>query len=466
MSKMVFRFLVGRMAKFFGRSTNLLFFTSLYREMFKELVDISGNETEASRILKMIGIHGTFESGKRQITLLRMFPNDPVKIMEYLDVIWYVIFGIKLDEYELSKVPREGFPFPDLIFHISKCPICGGYGSSPLDSVDCNKIQSSESYYATGLVGMLEETANFILESKKNEYRIQMQETKCFCRGDNELELHCRIVPKSEFAQDIQHLDKSLQRPFLLESDLNPTEDLLSKPFDVIKEKVVSLVQDKMQMTTFEFMEYFRNYEEEVVKIVGFLLIHLVNENGRVIEKACENESIAKLIGHVYNNSVEMTKLTLPFDVLNDYKKLIVELLTDIAPSDMIERFNVFEPTDLVHLFYEGVKKALSDLGVNFEGLKSNIWEEMEMHKVLNNVSDPKKNPDLTEEQKQEQIDIKMQLIQEIFMLLMGVSVIPTRILLSSLHGTAKSIFSSGGESVSTIRDRALAVLELIEKLK
>ncbi len=457
---------MGRTGKFFGRTTNLLFFTSLYREMYKELVDITNNETLASQVLKNIGIHGTFESGKRQITVLRMFPNDPVKIMEYLDVIWFVIFGTKLDEYELIKVPLEGTNYPDLVFHISKCPICGGYGTSSLDSVDCNKIQSSESYYATGLVGMLEETANLILEIKKNDYRIQMQETQCFCRGDDELELKCHIVHKSEFNQDIKHLDEALQRPFLLDSDIKSTDDILTRPLDAIKEKLISLIQDKMQMSTLEFMEYFQGYEEDVVKIVGFLFIHLLNESGRVIEKACETESIAKLIGHVYNSSIEMTKLTIPFDVLNDYKRLIVELMTDIAPLEMIYRFNGIEPIDFIHLFYEGVKKALTDLGVNFEGLKSNIWEEMDMKKVLSNAPNSKNTSELTEEQKQEQLDLKIELIHEVFSLLTGLFVLPSRIFISSLHGAARSIFSSSEESTQLFAIHALKVLELIEKLK
>ena len=366
----------------------------------------------------------------------------------------------------MIKIPQEGKYYPDLVFHISKCPICGGYGSSPLDSVNCNNIQPSESFYATGLVGMLEETANFILELKKNDYRIQMQETKCFCRGDDELELKCYVLHKSEFSKNIKNLDEGLQRPFLLESEIKSTNDILSKPLDAIKEQLISLIQDKLQMTTFEFMEYFQGYEEEVVKIVGFLIIHLFNENGRIIEKACETESIAKLIGHIYNSSIEMTKLTLPFDVLNDYKRLIVELLTDIAPTEMIEKFNGIEPTEIIHLFYEGIKKALTDLGVNFEGLKSNIWEEMDMKKVLSSTPNSKQDKELPEEQRQDQIDLKIQLIQEISMLLMGLSVIPSRIFLSSFHGATRSIFSSGEESASSIRDRALKVLELIEKLK
>ncbi len=463
---MVFRFLVGRTAKFFGRNTNLLFFTSLYREMFKELVEITRDETKASRILKMIGIHGTFESGRRQITVLRMFPNDPVKVMEYLDIIWYVIFGTKLDEYELEKIPKEGKNHPDLVFHITKCPICGGYGTSPLDSIDCNKIQSEESYYATGLVGMLEETANFILELKRNDYRILMQETKCFCRGDEELELICKIIHKSEFSQDIEKMDESLRRPFLDDSEIEIGDEIFSKPFNAIKEQLVSLIQDKMQMSTFELMEYFRGYEEDVVRILGFMGVHILNENGRLIEKACENDSLAKLLGHIYNNSVETANLVLPFDILDDYKKVIVEFLTDISPPDMIVKFNSIEPAEFIRLFYEGVKKALLDLGVNFTELKSNIWEEMEIHKTVEKITDSKEIESLSEEKKREQANNRLQLIQELYLLMVNIFSIPNKIFLTSMHATAKSLVTLGKENTPILREQISQVLDLIEKLK
>ncbi|MBN2155096.1 MAG: hypothetical protein JW776_03565 [Candidatus Lokiarchaeota archaeon] len=459
---MVFRFLVGRTAKFFGRSVNLLFFTLLYREMYKEIVEVTGNETQASQILKMIGLNGTFESARRQMTVLRMFPNDPVRVMETLDIIWFVIFGTKLDEYELQKIPREGEKYPDLIFRISKCPICGGYGSSPLDSVDCNKIQPEESFYATGLVGMLEETANFILELKKNDYRILMQETKCFCRGDDVLELKCHIVHKSELNQDIQQLDSALKRPFLMDSDFDNADDILSRPLDAIKKQLVIVIEEKMEMSSYEFMEYFKNYEKDVIRIIGFLLVHIFNENGRIIEKTCEKEAIAKLIGHLYNNSIKVTELTLPLDIVQDYKATIIELLTDIAPPEILDKFNEIPPEEMIQLFYEGIKKALLDLGVNFDGLKSNIWEEMEVDRIFGDGNEKSK---ISEEEKQEQIRVKTQLIQEVFLLLMGIVAIPNKIILSSIHGTAKSIFSSSGDSISHIRDQAAKVLDLIDRL-
>jgi hypothetical protein len=425
--------------------------------MFKELVEITKDETEASQILKMIGIHGTFESGKRQVSVLRMFPNDPIKVMEYLDVIWYVIFGTQLDEYELVKIPYEGKKYPDMIFNISKCPICGGYGTSPLDSINCSKIHPDESNYATGLVGMLEETTNFILELKKNEFRVVMHETKCFCKGDNTLELKCHIVHMSEFNQRIELLDEILQRPFLLDSEINQTKELLSKPMDAIKEQLKILIQDKLNMSSFDLVEYFRDYEEDAIKIIGFLLIHIANENGRLIEKACENVSIAKLIGHVYNNSVEMAKLTLPFEVLEDYKKYILDFLADLAPSDVLERFSAFKPMEVIELFYEGIKKGLIDLGVDFEGLKSNIWEEMEIHKKL-----PQNQ---TNEDSQETLKIKMELLQEMSEFIMGVLGVPSRLILSSIHGSFKSILSSSEFSFTVMREKAMKVLELINKL-
>jgi hypothetical protein len=434
--------------------------------MYKELVDITGKETKASHILKLIGIHGTFESGRRQIAVLRMFPNDPVKVMEYIDIIWYVIFGAKLDEYELEKIVRTGKKYPDLVFHISKCPICGGYGSSPLDSIDCNKIEPEESFYATGLVGMLEETANFILELKKNDYRILMKETKCFCRGDSELELYCNIMHKSEFNKTIQNMDESLNIPFLEDSEIEESGDLLSKPLEALKEQIISSIQDKLQMSTYDVMEYFQGYEEDVVRIIGFMGVHLLNENGRVIEKVCENESFSKLIGHIYNNSLEMAKLTLPFEVIEDYKKFIIDILTDVAPPDIIDHFTSIPPTILINLFYEGVKKALIDLGTNFEGLKRNIWEEMEVHRILNPSSNEKDGKSLTEEEKKEKIKLQMDLLQQLSILLMGIMAFPNKIFLSTLHSSAKSVISAGKENTSTLREQITSVLELIEKLK
>ena len=76
------------------------------------------------------------------------------------------------------------------------------------------------------------------MELKKNEYRVEMQETKCFCQGDSVLELYCHIIPKSEFGQDMNTLDEILQHPFLLDSEINATDELLTKPRDALKEQV------------------------------------------------------------------------------------------------------------------------------------------------------------------------------------------------------------------------------------
>jgi hypothetical protein len=221
-----------------------------------------------------------------------------------------------------------------------------------------------------------------------------------------------------------------------------------------------------MQISTYDLMEYFQGYEEDVIRIIGFMGVHLLNENGRVLEKACENESFAKLIGHVYNNSIEMAKLTLPFEVIEDYKKMVIEILTDVAPSEMIDHFTSIPPISLIDLFYEGVKKGLVDLGVNFEGLKQNIWEEIEIQKVLNGKNKNQDAKSLSEEEKQEHIKLQMELLQQLSMLLMGIMAFPNKIFLSTLHSSAKSVVSAGKESATTFREQITNVLELIEKLK
>ena len=95
----MFKFVVSRTAKLVGRNVNSIFYTSTYREIFKELFEISKNETEAAIDLKNIGKKAAFESANRQETIMKMFPNDPIKILGYLDILWQTLFGAKLDEY-------------------------------------------------------------------------------------------------------------------------------------------------------------------------------------------------------------------------------------------------------------------------------------------------------------------------------------------------------------------------------
>ncbi|MHA1819251.1 MAG: hypothetical protein ACTSU2_13415 [Promethearchaeota archaeon] len=463
---MVFKFLVGRVAKLVGRKVPTPFYMILYREIYKEILDITRDETKAARIMKEIGIRGTLESSQRQEQVLRLFPNDPKRVMEYLPIIWQTLFGTKMDDYKVLQEEVEDSDYPAIIYQIAKCPVCGGYSSAPEDTINVKKIKHGNSYYAAGTVGMLEEVANFILETRGNPYRINITETKCFCRGDNMMELYCKVLPleksKTEEEEDIR-----MKRPPTIDIDLDKLEELFTKPLDSIKEQFTKLVKEKLDMTPDELLDHFRNYEQDLIKIMGFLLIHLINENGRIIEKLVRNEAIAKVIGHLYKLSYEMSDLYMPREVIVDYQNLFIEFMMGLAPDEMVDSFKRIPAAEMTDLFYEGVKKALQDLGVNFDGLKRNIWEELEIQNALEKPPfESKSEEELTEEERKKRAEIKLRIIQEIFMLLNNLIGLPTKVFISGTHSMAKSMVSASGDMFTNIRNHIENIFDLAEQLK
>ena len=63
------QWLLKKITKIFGRSTNSLFYTLLYREILKEIHEITENEEDSLLILREIGRRATFESCDRHSTI-------------------------------------------------------------------------------------------------------------------------------------------------------------------------------------------------------------------------------------------------------------------------------------------------------------------------------------------------------------------------------------------------------------
>ena len=466
---MAFKFLVGRAAKMVGRNVNSVFFTTLYREIFKEVFDLTNDEEKTVQIVKQLGILGTSESAHRQESLMRLFPGTPKRIMEYFDVIYYVIFGTKLDNFSLEYIEVEGHEFADMVLNIEKCAICGGYGSLPEDTFDCTKIPEGNTAFAAGLVGMLQETANFILHIKESPYQIIITETKCFCRGDSYQQLYCKVIPREKIEDELKKesfSEKNHKSP-IIDVDFDHIEEVLTKPLKTIKAEVTKMILEKTNMTPTEFLDHFANYEDDVIRIFGFLIIHILNEKGRIIEGMAKNETFSKIIGHLFNNAVDMTNIYVPRDVISDYQKLLIEFLTGLASDKMVESFRKFPATEITTLFFEGMKKALLDLGVNFEGMKTNIWEELEVQKLMGGL--PVKNnsdEELTDERRNFIAQTRMKIFQEIFMLMNAMVSLPTRILISNAHESSKTALNSAGEIFTNVKNHIENIFDLVEELK
>ena len=310
------QWLLKRITKIFGRNTSSLFYILLYREILKEINEITQNEKDSLIILREIGKRAASESCVRHSSVFKFMPGSPKKVLEYFELLWVVVFGKELKEGELTyeEIPKEESIYNDYIIKIEACPICAGYGMDEEDTFDFQKIAEVDTEgLACGLCGMLESVANFILKIKHNDYRINIVEQKCIAKGGDSLQFICKIYDVAEWKElTSTHIQDKLQSDVLFEErleeevtqetkidivdriqdiiSLDKVDELLDEPLEGIKTKLAELIEDKLNMSPERFFEYFKNYEDDMIRILGFLAVHLFNEYGQYVEKILENE--------------------------------------------------------------------------------------------------------------------------------------------------------------------------------
>jgi hypothetical protein len=336
---------------------------------------------------------------------------------------------------------------------------------------------------------MLESVANYILNIKKSEYRISIYEQKCMAKDEECLQFSCKIYDVSEWekisSKSIQDQLKSgvffeesgVEEPVIdtkmdfidkLQDviSLDKIEELLDEPLEGIKQKVAELIRDKLNMEPNHFFDYFRNYEDDLIRIIGFLMVHLLNEYGGLIEKILENETFSKIVGYFFKQLKEFTMLFIPIDVINDYHQLMVSFLEGLAPPEMVENIKKFTGKDDINFFYEGAQMALENLGINFTELKENVWEELRREKKDELISSAPSMRDKTEEQLPKIIRI----VQEILMLIGDIFTLPLRVLISESHYGLKtainSVVSEEEGLYGKIKNRIDVIFDYIQEIR
>ena len=396
-----FQWLLKKITKVFGRSTNALFYTLLYREILKEINEITNDEEKSLIILREIGKRAAQESCERHSNIFKFMPGSPNKVLDYFEILWVVVFGRELDDYSYEEITKEGSKYNDYILKINNCPICAGYGQDNEDTFDFKKLKGKETEgLACGLCGMLESVANFILKIKRNDYRIQIVEQACIAKGGECLQFICKIHDYKEWKDLMDSrskersalgikLDEDIEEDVVQETKLDiidklqdiisidKLEEYLDEPLETIKMRISDIIKDKLNMEPEHFFDYFRNYEDDMIRIIGYLGIHLLNEYGGLLEKSLKNEWFAKVFGYIFKQLKEMTLLFIPLDVIRDYNELLVSFLDGIAPSEMVENVKAFTGKDTINYLFEGAHMALENLGIEFALLKENVWEEL-----------------------------------------------------------------------------------------
>jgi len=479
-----FQWIMKRVTKSFGHSSNALFYQLLYREMLKEIYEITKNEEESIKILREIGKRAAYESCERKSSVLKFMPGSPDKVLEYFEILYSIVFGVPLKDYSYEEIPIKGANYHDYILNIKTNPISAGYGDDNEDTFDFSKLSKESEGCSAGLCGMLEAVANFILKVKKNDYRISIIEKKCILKGDEYLQLYCKIYDQIEWKEYLNSQKKLEYFAEVFEEEihqetkldffdkiqevlsLDKIDELLDEPLESVKRKVAELIREKLNVEPENFFDYFHNCEEDMIKIIGFLAIHIMNEYGGLLKKSLSNELFAKIIGYIFKHLKETVLLFIPLDVVGDYNKLLVDFLDGLAPPEMVENVKKFTGKDTINFMFEGAEIALDNLGIDFSELKTNIWEELKKEREDGLISAEVS----TIEKAKEKIPKLINIIQELLMLLNEVLTLPIRVLISEGHYGLKtavnSIISEKEGLYGSIRNRLDNIFDQIQEIR
>ncbi|MGQ4875289.1 MAG: hypothetical protein ACP6IY_14590 [Promethearchaeia archaeon] len=474
----VFQWLMKKITKAFGRGTNALYYVLLYREIIKEVQEITQDEELTLKIVREIGKKAALDSCERHSGIFKVMPGNPKKVLDYFGILWSVVFGMEFGEHNYEEIPNPGHTFNHYILEVKKCPICAGYGNDAEDTFDFDKISEKSEGMACGLCGMLESVANFILKTKRADYRIEIKEMQCIAKGAESLKFMCKIYNLNEWNEMMASEGKEIEEPAIQDTkidffdrlqdsfSLDKLEVLLDKPLENIKEKVAELIRDKLNMEPEHFFDYFRNYEDDMLRILGYLFVHLLNEYGGLIEKFNKSETFAKVSGYIFKHLKEMVLLFIPLDILNDYKQLLINFLEGLAPTEMVDNIRKFSGKDGLNFIFEGAQMALENLGINFEELKENIWEELKKEREDGLIS----SDQTVIEETQEKFPKLIQIIQEIVMLINEIITLPIRVLISEAHYGVKtainSVVSEEEGLFSSIRNHADKIFDYIQEIR
>ena len=87
-----------------GRSTSSLFYTLLYREIYRKVYEHSGKNGPVSvKELYNIGLAAANESALRQEKVFKLFPGSPEKLLEFIELLWHLVFGMPMEDYTTEK---------------------------------------------------------------------------------------------------------------------------------------------------------------------------------------------------------------------------------------------------------------------------------------------------------------------------------------------------------------------------
>lgn len=415
---MAFRWIVSRVIRLFGQKTNALFYVLTYRELQREIVSLAGTlGVSPDALSKEIGKRAAQESAERHANILGLVPinpSSPDKIVKYIETLWYILFGQDMKDYEI-RVDDETPGRQSVTFLLKRCPVCMGHEEDLGTYKELYKAFSSGENgqvegYACLMAGMLEKLAAIIMENKGLDIRMDISETKCLARGDDIMAVQARVIPAEAYAARasidlgiatqvpardttggtaqgaLEGIAGQSTRLFEKISDqlrLDKLDSFFEDPGNEIKDQIASFIEKQLHFKPKDILAYFQNYEEDIFRVIGYLVTHALNEAGNVIGQVAGNFILGRLLDLIISAFEHGLDTFLPRKIAEDNKTLAVAMMKDWAHEDSVAVVEAMDHAAPFKLVLEGVKLALADYGMEFQGARDATWTLLKKTAVL-----------------------------------------------------------------------------------
>jgi hypothetical protein len=393
--------------------------------------------------------------------------------------LWQVVLGMPLENYT-EDWDRSDPERLVVRFNSPDSPLTLGYGqdSSNDDAALVEITNGVDGYYAF-VSGMLSQVASFILAIKEYPKAITITQTKSLER-DGFVQLECRVHPPDECiipllespnedgpaARGTDSQPDEVPKPNAMDFifkyiNLETIDRLNVNPMSQIKSGLTNIIDSVFHMDPNRFFAHFENYEDDVIRIFGFLTVHLLNEPGRGLENAFQQSDATKVFGHIFGMYWEALKSYVPASVLADYRDLLVALLDGLAPQAMVEAFQTMPPERYLEYFMQGAEKALTDLGMPFDELAGDLFEELQL---LEKAKSPGKEPSPEAKLKAERA--RFIVMQEASKVVFGLSLLPAHLFQLVFVTATKNQLNYATDYFHEVNESIKRIIDQVEHLR
>ncbi|HUY01242.1 MAG TPA: HAD family hydrolase [Candidatus Deferrimicrobium sp.] len=131
----------------------------------------------------------------------------------------------------------------------------------------------------------------------------------------------------------------------------------------IISDGITKYTRGEIELRT-QFTEFSKT-EEDLLKCLGLIIIHFVNERSQNRLKKLINNPLTRYTSIIMSLGMKLVYQHLyPIDYKENFRKLFLKLFGRVIPAESLERLQKFDANDFTSSVLDGCELALYDLGL------------------------------------------------------------------------------------------------------